>query len=350
MGGLLQKYPKLLLFMFFFLFGVSLVLLDARDSNEILPTIFDYNQERERLTNIIEKEGAAEMYEHFKDAYQSFDPDEVHKLAHWVGAELYQKEGVAGLALCDNSYNWGCYHGFFGEAFSYEGISLVEKAEAACQNDKLNSMRFGGCIHGLGHGILVQEGYEYEDLLDALEDCDTLNPDARSICRNGVFMEYNKKTMHGLESKSWEVRPLNPENPKEPCDNLPSLYTYDCYYELPAWWEHVFDRDYNEMGEICSGLEGRNKEACFRGVGRLLPVAFNYNQEQSAEVCSKMPGEGERFCIWDVVEVMLLMKKILELSVEPLSLCGSLSSSYIEECISRGERYMCDVLSECKVD
>lgn len=327
-----------------FFFGVLVRLLTP--PSVVNDEKFDLGGEKKKLLKLFQEKGGKEAYRYFTQNYQSVDPVKIHDLAHYVGRELYNKEGIPGVLLCDDSYNYGCYHGFFGQAMLKEGESFLIKAEPFCKGKGKTGVDFGGCVHGMGHGILAMKGYTRENVIWALERCDGLSPVGAKGCYNGVFMEYNARSMQAVPQGSAPAfRQFQSDRPYEPCDDLPLPYQYDCYYEQPNWWTMVFYGQYDRMGILCSQIANRkNYESCFRGIGRIIPLFVSYDVDAFGKACDTMPTQqGKAFCIEDGIQVLLAQNKD-----EALALCTRLEGELQKSCTVHMNGYLCSVLSRCQ--
>ena len=70
----------------------------------------------------IKEVGAEEAYKRFIES-ASKDRVSAHQQAHAFGEALYNQLGIDGLKVCDSSFEFGCYHSFFGTAVEKEGIT-----------------------------------------------------------------------------------------------------------------------------------------------------------------------------------------------------------------------------------
>lgn len=281
-------------------------------------------------------------YQLFIDTYGKVsDPLLTHNISHWVGERLYKDLGVDGVTICDDKFNYGCYHGFYGRAFSQEGDGLIGDAEEACL--RLTSMTaMGGCIHGIGHGIVAYYGYTFDDLERSLILCDTLgNPGNQEGCYNGAFMEYNTRTMQGSQAV---VRPLEKNNVLDPCPKLvDSRHQEACYLELPSWWVSLgmplngFFANCDKIGEISQ------KEICVSGIARMSPVILNFAVGKVGEYCLSLPDKYIYACAIKSGEVMLTNH-----SLNVHSICAIMEGSNLVDCQTYLKQYSCGVLNICE--
>ena len=251
---------------------------------------------REQITESLRTKGADTAYMLFKEKYRNADFDVQHNVAHVFGKSLYEVSGVAGLRVCDDSFSFGCYHGFFTPAVASEGLDVVTELNTAC----LSSAQPSACRHGIGHGILEYLGHSR--LTDALLACKkTDQPDPLAGCTSGVFMEYNVPlSVREDGTFALQTRPLlNPEEPYHPCTEVSPEFRVSCYHELPQWWMQVYMADFKTMGAQCADAPGESFiSACFAGLGNIVASFAKYDPEKSAELCALMPSETwRRVCI-----------------------------------------------------
>ena len=251
----------------------------------------DYpREERDLWFRRIDKIGAELAYEEFKEKYQTAAYRLQHPLSHVFGELLYEKMGVDGLAVCDNTFVSGCFHGFFGTAINSEGRSVfssLDEFDKACQGGDF----WFRCQHGLGHGILSYLGEDR--LIEALNICADL-PSQLFIggCPVGVFMEYNLRIMHDLTAVDFNPRPLDPDDPYAPCTLVPEHFQPHCYFIQPFWWQIVLKGDYIKIGKLCNGIEDAIlRQVCFRGTGNYIVQNVGYNNVlEIITLCKEMPS------------------------------------------------------------
>lgn len=236
----------------------------------------------------IDKKGKEESYEEFKKEYNDKSYELQHNAAHIIGELLYEKEGLSGLAVCDETFAFGCYHGFFLSSLSQEGISIITELNNVCA-DNFDGF-LNACQHGIGHGVLEFAGHK--NLKKALEMCEmTLQEEGNFGCSGGVFMEFNFPG--NVFSEELRAREYEAHNPYYPCDseNVPEKFKNSCYHSLPQWWKNMGQVPYTDMGNLCVNVykeEYRNK--CFLGVGNIAAPSTGYNIEDTIKICLQMPS------------------------------------------------------------
>lgn len=238
----------------------------------------------------IEKKGAKAAYEEFKQVAATAPEARTHLSAHVIGGLIGDTLGPDGITVCDPSFGFGCYHGFFGQVISTGGISLVKELDAACVQAY---GRWGtGCQHGIGHGILEYVGYTR--LAQALEICkETSQPTPLLGCTSGVFMEYNFPLAEG---QSTTQRQFDPAKPHAPCDTVAEEFKDSCYVELGQWYRIMFGEDAATLGSLCSALPERERTHCFLGIGSGLGSFSRYDVTQAITLCKEFSAEDEFRC------------------------------------------------------
>jgi hypothetical protein len=289
----------------------------------------EYEELRMELVESIKTIGGAKAYASFLNTVQERSIDE-HTQAHIFGEALYKIEGLDGVAVCDPSLRFGCYHSFFGQAIYEKGIEILPELDALCRKSYGVDTK---CQHGLGHGLLVYTGYE--DLLKALELCESITDEQTGGCLGGVFMEYNFHTMEQVDNGVY-YRLLG-ENPNEPCDALPERFHSACYLEQVQWWKTVYDNDFVHIGTLCNTL---NKESgayssCFRGIGNHYSETVSYDFDKIHSLCMQMPAEdATEYCHEGVTWLIVGMDEHKELYD---ALCPLLQGDARTLCLERWE-------------
>lgn len=288
-------------------------------------------QEKEIWANLIKNLGPEKAYQQFKLSYQKASPGKQHNGAHIFGQALYEIEKENGIYTCDSSFAFGCYHSFLGAAIQAKGLAVVPSLNQKCSR-KLRSQALG-CRHGLGHGILAYLGYNYNDLVKALDVCNKLpGNDTIGGCVGGIFMEYNFQTVLLNEGKT---RELDPQKPFFPCDVLPKSFSPPCYYWQAQWWTHVlsgsYATKYQMIGKFCEKLQWIDKEQCFIGSGNTAGPFAEYDIRKTIKLCEAIGSQrGSLLCRIGAAG---------SFQAEPSThknaylLCGGLSQTEQKECI-----------------
>lgn len=292
-----------------FLGGVILMSFNVNSKSEAI----NWAKEKGRWSEKIDEQGAEAAYGEFKKAYEDENLIIQHWAVHLFGSLLYEKVGIQGTVICDDAFNFGCYHGFFSSILADKGDSIIAELDALCVG------KYGiygtGCQHGIGHGLI--EFFGRDNLLKALEACrHTTQVNKRFGCTSGVFMEYNAPLLTGAEVKR-DPKTLNTDEPYEPCDKVPQQYQESCYYELAQWWTQS-GLDFQKIGELCGLIEnlGINQRSCYFGIAN-LPVSLSGDPENEIpRRCGQMPDTlGEALCLAGY-KLKNMVEKCEESSVE----------------------------------
>lgn len=315
-------------------------LFDFRRSTELHST--DFLEERERWSRRIDEVGGQQAYEDFKQRYQLSDHKKQHVMIHLFGILLYEKIGDDGIGLCDQAFDFGCYHGFLGQAISEKkepGFSSLKKFEDECK--KRWGRAWLGCQHGIGHGILASLGEK--NLVEALTLCEPpiLEWLPFGGCPYGVFMEYNLRTMHNSSTLDFTYRPLDKSGPYAPCSWIPERFLESCYFAQPHWWERVFHGDYLKIGNLCNKIEEELLQvACFRGTGSYTAVNVKHSPREVIALCRKMPAsDAVMFCLEGAALVLYMLPQWDEENIAK-SLCNDVADNGYNFCAQQITRFV----------
>ncbi len=276
--------------------------------------------------------GASE-YESAKRQISSLPPEKQHIEAHRMGAMLFETLEEDGLLLCDNSFDFGCYHGFFGRYVAERGATEGSVAHLASICKKVFGNGSAACEHGIGHGIMEFLGRGRLDAALALCTA-TEQKDPLSGCTGGVFMENNAAIRIENEHVSIDVRRFNPADPYAPCTSVPRAAAPSCYFEQSLWWLTT-GRSYEEIGTLCAGTpEGEERDACYEGWGPNVAERAGKDPEKARDICSLIRDEhGRSLCVLGVVFRLHGSGN----SADASALCDTLTSLYHDRCAAIGE-------------
>lgn len=254
-------------------------------------------EEKIKWLKRVDKIGVENAYKEFKDAYIESNFGIQHTVAHIFGSLLYEKVGLKGIAICDSTFAFGCFHSFFGAVLADQGPDVIKDLDKTCI-EKYGPLGTG-CQHGIGHGLMEFMGHN--NLIKALDACGYTTQKIRKFgCTSGVFMEYNVPlTLDSVQAVTQtQPREFDLRHPYYPCPDVPDKFEESCYYELGQWWDKVFNMDYVKLGQLCGEIENRvNKESCFLGVGNVAAPSSQYIVEETINKCHKMPNQrGELIC------------------------------------------------------
>jgi len=219
-----------------------------------------------------------------------------HRIAHTIGSAslAYFKGNVAkayshGSPSCASGY----YHGILERAFV--GVTtkrgLIRAARSLCSGAGVRRMGFLDyqCVHGLGHGLMIQTGY---DLPTALSVCRGLQTRWDELsCDGGVFME-NGSTVYGMRSQ-W----LKDGDPVYPCQRVGLRSRGSCYLRVTTQILHTNRFNWSQTAGMCHALEPKWTRYCLRSYGR---DALNYTggkAEATLKLC-QLTGTSQGNCLY----------------------------------------------------
>lgn len=273
---------------------LAVVLVLGSQTSEQPSRLFDVPVVRAQFEESIRTNGGQEAYRLFSRAYEDMPFGTRHTAAHLFGETLYEIEGVPGVVACDSAFDYGCFHGFFIEAVSTEGLAVVVPLDEACQTTSVELA--SSCQHGIGHGIIEFLGQE--KLAEALELCAQIQRSGPlGGCFSGVFMQYNAPrvaTQDGTLQQT--VRPLEDSNdPYDQCPTLDARFKPACYYSLPLWWKNLYQPAYDRIGKLCDEVpEQEFRTTCFFGLGTVIASSSDFEPGTIIQRCSMIAVEDGR--------------------------------------------------------
>jgi hypothetical protein len=251
-----------------------------------------------------------------------------HRISHWIGsASLARFEGSVARTFAQGAPTCGAgyYHGILERAFA--GISakaqLEKRARSLCLGQGLRRRGYFDrqCQHGLGHGLMIQTGY---DLPTALSLCAGLaTPWDHLTCSNGVFME-NSNTSFGFRSR-W----IDDDDPLYPCEEVALLDRRHCFARVSTRVLQATGYDFGEAAATCSRLAPRWARHCFRGFGRDA-VDIRGDVRKTLERCRLAAGrEGD--CLFGAAR-WVMDRAGSDGTRGAIALCSRASSAFRSEC------------------
>jgi hypothetical protein len=219
-----------------------------------------------------------------------------HRIVHMVGsAALARYDGNVPRAFAEGSSTcWsGYYHGILERSF-YGATTIKEVARRArrvCDDPGIRRTTFLAyqCVHGLGHGLMINMGY---DLPTALKICDGLATKwDQTSCTGGVFME-NISSSYGIKSK-W----LKDSDLVYPCDVVKERHKLYCYLMVTSRILQSNGYDWKATAKICSRVEKGWVATCYQSFGRDASGFTHQNPPKIVRLC-RITGNGESDCIY----------------------------------------------------
>ncbi len=278
----------------------------------------------------IQAEGGMRAYEELADFLKGHTVGVQHNETHVFGSALYSEEGIEGVAVCDERFEYACYHQLIGEALTNLGMGSFSKVVEVCKNSP-------ACLHSIGHGVLAQQGYTIEGLDKAVQVCETLsNRVYVQGCYGGLFMEYNMRRLLGDPQLP---RPVD-DNWLEPCDRFSGVLGRICYYWQPTWWRsqiasadlRLTEKDFRRMGDLCEELIAPElKASCFEGTG-VITLNSGRTTDEGVAACSFVSDGafGDALCRTGAARLITLLGRYSEAR----AVCLELGGVYKEGCVT----------------
>lgn len=267
------------------------------------------------------RNGAKVAYLALKSYFKANETD-AHDFAHVVGFVAVDESDIDGIKVCDNFYNYGCYHGFIQIYLQKHGVSSVVDMEKSCLS--LGQVSAPSCLHGIGHGLMMEASYT---LTSALKNCELLQIGGRTYCFDGVFMERIAGSMLPQDKKL----KIEQDNLFDPCNNINKIYGRECWRNQVAVWFSYFSQDPVKIGSYCASLEKEYWETCFETLGLLLIQNKSADLNQLISACQIVDKTAHDFCIVGEVKELLFEGKDVNLAY---SLCSYVTDYLRQKCFS----------------
>jgi hypothetical protein len=229
-----------------------------------------------------------------------------HRIAHTIGsASLARFRGDVAQAFArGDSTCWsGYYHGILERSFAgaatparFLAIARGVCSGVSLRNDLWLSYQ---CVHGLGHGLMIQSGY---NLPFSLKICDRLHtPWDQTSCTGGVFMENvaaGQTSAYGVKSP-W----LKDDDLVYPCNAVAERHKLYCYLMLTSRVLQANGYDWRATAKICAGVEDDWVDECFQSYGRDADGFTRQDPTRALELCT-LAGAYERECVYGAARDM----------------------------------------------
>ena len=274
------------------------------------PVIGDFRPDETRLTdcadpgcfqqalgNIAYREGPKAALELVDDVYGNGSDPACHRVVHMIGAASLARFGgnvtrtlAAGTPTCWSGYYHGVVERSLVKAKSRDPVGLAAVSRSLCSDAHMTPWVVYGCLHGLGHGLMIATGL---NLPVSLAVCARLDRWwDRDACRGGAFME-NISSSYGFKSRF-----LKDDDPVYPCNSVAYATKRRCYQMVTSRILPLVGDEWERTAEICAGVESGFVSWCFRSLGRDASSRSNRDVSEIAELCEiARPYGGEGYCI-----------------------------------------------------
>ncbi|PIR83820.1 hypothetical protein COU18_02435 [Candidatus Kaiserbacteria bacterium CG10_big_fil_rev_8_21_14_0_10_51_14] len=251
------------------------------EAGTIAKDVRSFQELSDRFTDLAEEKGAVYAYEILKRA--SLPPNtDLHLLGHVVGDELYKQKSVEGIADCTQDFRNACSHSIVIGTLGEFGNGALDAIREACKKAPGGSGAYTMCFHGLGHGVLAFNEYDFARTQEFCEKTGTEEYNNREYaeCMGGAVMEIISGGGH--DQKTWGEKRgtyLFREEPLSLCqdDFFDERTRAMCYtYITPFLFEAAggnlgrpLPQDFERGFRFCAELpEGSIRDMCFGGFGK----------------------------------------------------------------------------------
>lgn len=233
----------------------------------------------EQLDVLAKRRGAMAAKLFLADVYPGGAPDK-HELAHRLGEIVIRERSFDGFGLCDELLDFGCFHGAALAAVRLEGSNpkLGAMLWAGCQK---TAKYPGDCLHGLGHAIMVINGYDLERAYGACDEL--LNSKYAFWCEDGVSMENISRSMANVSAGGYGKY----DDDAYPCNAVEKKYEKVCVKNHIAFLKRARNYDLAQLLLFCSEFSSSDTAGeCMGMIGNLY-VRDNFSKpELVIHVCA----------------------------------------------------------------
>jgi hypothetical protein len=230
-----------------------------------------------------------------------------HRIAHTIGsAALARLRGdvPAAFAQGDSTCWSGYYHGILERSFV--GVrtqgQLINVARNVCESPDLrrNLWLAYQCVHGLGHGLMIQTAY---DLPFSLHVCDRLRTQwDQTSCTGGIYME-NVNAANGTVYGA-KTRWLKDSDLVYPCNAPVSKgHRLYCYLMVTSRILAANGFDWKATARMCARVDKAWVSTCFQSYGRDADGFTRQNPKRVVRLCG-LAGRFASDCIYGAARDM----------------------------------------------
>lgn len=212
---------------------------------------------------------------------------DIHLLGHVIGDVLFKQQGIAGMKYCTQEFRNACSHTVVVGALLTQGLDSLKSVHAICHTAPGGSGAYTMCFHGLGHGVLAFNNYEFDPTVEICKTLGTKEYGNREYteCVGGAVMEFMGGGTHDPATYDKKrVKFLNKDDPLSLCrDHVPVEARPMCYNYLTPFLMERMGADmgnpspsvFKEASRFCDDIpktEMDSRRACFGGFGKEYPV------------------------------------------------------------------------------
>ncbi|ACO45506.1 hypothetical protein DEDE109153_04535 [Deinococcus deserti] len=222
--------------------------------------------------------------------------DHGHTFAHEVGYATYKKYPTLSeqIQACDDTLGSGCYHGVMMLFISKPGNADADlsKTCAPFAGKKPHAM-YTDCVHGIGHGLMMQalmlKGKDagWKEIQAALKGCRRIrsaDSTEYSFCSGGVFMEY--RVAATMNTFHYPNPPRYPKNDVHwPCSKVSGVARISCY----SYQGTLIALEAPSLAaafKVCAEAGGEAARQCASSIGRdRVTGDLHLDTKRTTEIC-----------------------------------------------------------------
>lgn len=255
----------------------------AQIQQKNLTSFADLSHFFEGLAN---KKGAEYAFNALKIAQLPPNTD-LHLLGHAVGDILYKQQGANGIKICTQDFRNACSHSIVIGLLSEKGEKALPEIALACRQAPGGKGAYTMCFHGLGHGVLAFNGYDFPKSVAMCRKFGTAQYGFRedAECVGGMIMEFisGGGHDHNIWAKQRE-KYLSFDNPFYLCSgfNLNPGEQERCYnyitpylFEVAGNFAFPGPQEFKKAFPLCDTISDvSNRQTCYGGFGKeFVPLA-----------------------------------------------------------------------------
>jgi plastocyanin len=224
-----------------------------------------------------------------------------HIYAHSIGWESYNLFGNGAFNVLDHNCGSGYIHGVMESLLLDKGTEdLKKKIEDVCLKLDKYVLR-GQCVHGIGHGLLVYEGYNLPLALDRCRN--ETDSQFHHYCYTGVFME-NIINSEGFNLDHGSTNWVS-DDPYFPCDMVSQTDSIQnaCYLYQASRMLDIYKDDFSKVWQHCLSLKDRKQFYCLHNLGQEAAYRTRMDPVKTVEICMVHP-ETSQPCIKGAVALI----------------------------------------------
>ena len=227
---------------------------------------------RQYFAAFMRQHGADRAVEAVADAAESHEyvRRDCHQVMHDLGYDAAEWYGSPATAFAYEGY--ACFSGYYHGVIEHTISDLPENDLHAsmgdictvADGDHAQSFTHWNCIHGLGHGVMVNlDG----DLFESVRYCERLADTWQaSTCVGGALMENIMTARQG-----GPLLALRLDDLIYPCNVIAEQYVIDCFNIQPFWIQYQLgygEENYAESFALCDIVRDDMIDDCYISMGR----------------------------------------------------------------------------------